>query len=138
MAAPGNPGGAMAAEIDEEIAKFREVQEDLQKVRNDLQIVLGQLAENEMVQQELQLLDGSANIFKLVGPVLIKNSHEDAKETVSKRLEFINSEKDRLEAKGKALEQKGMEISLKVQQMQMALQQATVAAVQQIAAQHGS
>ena len=128
----------MAAEIDEEIAKFREVQEDLQKVRNDLQIVLGQLAENEMVQQELQLLDGSANIFKLVGPVLIKNSHEDAKETVSKRLDFINSEKDRLEAKGKALEQKGMEISLKVQQMQMALQQATVAAVQQIAAQHGS
>ena len=128
----------MAAEIDEEVAKFRQVQEDLNKVRNDLQIVLGQLAENEMVQQELNLLDGNANIYKMVGPVLIKNSHEDAKDTVKKRLEFITSEKDRLETRAKDLEQKGMGISQKVQQMQMALQQATVAAVQQIAQQHAS
>lgn len=128
----------MAAEIDAEVARFRQVQEDLQKVRNDLQIIMGQLAENEMVQQELQLLDGNANIYKMVGPVLIKNSHEDAKDTVSKRLEFIKSEKDRLETKAKDLEQKGVQISQQVQQMQMALQQATAAAVQQIAAQHAS
>lgn len=138
MVAASNPGGAMAAAIDEEVAKFRKVQEDLQKVRNDLQIVMGQLAENEMVQQELQLLDGNANIYKMVGPVLMKNSQEEAKETVGKRIEFITSEKDRLETKGKELEQKGMEISQKVQQMQSALQQATAAAVQQIAQQHAA
>lgn len=131
-----NPGGAMAAEIDEEVAKFRQIQEDLQKVRNDLQIVMGQLAENEMVQQELQLLNDSSNIFKMVGPVLIKNSLEDAKETVSKRIEFITSEKSRLETKAKSLETTGMDISTKVQKMQMALQQATAAAVQQVAQQH--
>lgn len=128
----------MAAEIDEEVAKFRQVQEDLQKVRNDLQLVMGQLAENEMVQQELQLLDGSSNIFKMVGPVLIKNSHEEATDTVSKRIEFITSEKDRLEAKAKDLETVALEISQKVQQMQMSLQQATAAAVQQIAQQHAA
>lgn len=136
--AASNLGGAMAAEIDEEVAKFRQVQEDLQRVRNDLQIVMGQLAENEMVQQELQLLDANANIYKMVGPILIKNSHDDAKETVSKRIEFITSEKARLETKAKDLEQKGMEISKKVQEMQMMLQQATAAAVQQIAAQHAN
>jgi prefoldin beta subunit len=136
--AASNLGGAMAAEIDEEVAKFRQVQEDLQRVRNDLQIVMGQLAENEMVQQELQLLDANANIYKMVGPILIKNSHDDAKETVSKRIEFITSEKGRLETKAKDLEQKGMEISKKVQEMQMMLQQATAAAVQQIAAQHAN
>ena len=136
--AASNLGGAMAAEIDEEVAKFRQVQEDLQRVRNDLQIVMGQLAENEMVQQELQLLDANANIYKMVGPILIKNSHDDAKDTVSKRIEFITSEKTRLETKAKNLEQKGMEISKKVQEMQMMLQQATAAAVQQIAAQHAN
>lgn len=136
--AASNLGGAMAAEIDEEVAKFRQVQEELQRVRNDLQIVMGQLAENEMVQQELQLLDTNANIYKMVGPILIKNSHEDAKDTVSKRIEFITSEKGRLETKAKDLEQKGMEISKKVQEMQMMLQQATAAAVQQIAAQHAN
>eukprot|EP00980_Cylindrotheca_fusiformis_P004192 scaffold912_cov119-Cylindrotheca_fusiformis.AAC.8 len=130
-----NPGGAMAAEIDAEVQNFKDIQAQLQSVRNDLQTVLGQLTENEMVQQELEVLDGSTNVYKMVGPVLIKNSLEDAKETVSKRLEFITSEKDRLEGRAKELETKGGEIATKVQQMQAALQQATAAAVQEVAKQ---
>lgn len=126
----------MAAVIDAEVAKFREVQQNVQKLRNDLQIVMGQLAENEMVQQELSLLDENANIFKMVGPVLIKNSQEDAKDTVGKRIEFITSEKDRLEKKLADLEKASVEIAQGVQQMQGALQQATAAAVQQIQQQH--
>ena len=128
----------MAAEIDKETANFREVQLQLQKVRGDLQIILGQLTENEMVQQELDVLDSGSNVYKMVGPVLIKNTLDDAKDTVSKRLEFITSEKQRLEAKGKKLETKGNEIAVKVQQMQGMLQQATAAAVQEIAKQHNS
>lgn len=135
--AASNPGGAMAAEIDKEVANFREIQEQLQKTRNDLQIVLGQLTENEMVQQELDLLDGTNNtVYKMVGPVLIKNSLEDAKETVSKRVEFITSEKARLEKRAQELEKKGNDLSVKVQQMQVALQQATVAAVKEVTKQH--
>jgi prefoldin beta subunit len=136
MSLPNNPGGALAAEIDAEVAKFREVQQNVQKLRNDLQIVMGQLAENEMVLQELSLLDENANIFKMVGPVLIKNSQEDAKDTVGKRIEFITSEKDRLEKKLADLEKTSVEIAQRVQQMQGVLQQATVAAVQQIQQQH--
>ena len=126
----------MAAEIDKETANFRSVQEQLQKVQGDLQIVLGQLTENELVQQELQLLDGSSHVYKMVGPVLIKNSLDDAKDTVSKRLEFISGERTRLETKGKELSKKGNEIAFKVQQMQQTLQQATAAAVNEIAKQH--
>ena len=133
--AANNPGGAMAAEIDSEVQNFREVQGQLQKVRNDLQIVLSQLTENEMVQQELDVVEGGANVYKMVGPVLIKNSLEDAKDTVSKRIEFITSERKRLESKAQELETKAGEIGLKVQQMQAALQKATAAAVQEVAKQ---
>jgi prefoldin beta subunit len=119
-------------EIDEEIANFRAVQEQLQRVRTDLQLVMSQLTENEMVKQELDLLDSSTNIYKMVGPVLIKNSLDDANETVSKRLEFITGEKKRLEGKAKELETRGNAIAMKVQQMQAQLQQATAAAVQEI------
>jgi prefoldin beta subunit len=133
-----NPGGAMAAEVDKETANFREIEEQLQKVRSDLQIVMGQLTENEMVMQELDLLEGSTNVYKMVGPVLIKNSLDEAKDTVSKRVEFITAERKRLETKGQELESKGTEIATKVQQMQAALQQATVAAVQQVAQEHAS
>lgn len=125
----------MAAEIDSEVEKFKEIQGQLQSVRGDLQTVLGQMTENEMVQKELELVDSSSNVYKMVGPVLIKNSLEDARDTVSKRLEFITAERDRLEAKSKELETKGGEIANKVQQMQAALQQATVAAVNEVAKQ---
>jgi len=123
---------ATGSEIDEEIANFRDVQEQLQRVRNDLQLVMTQLTENEMVNQELAILDSSTNVYKMVGPVLIKNSLDDANETVSKRIEFITVEKKRLEKKSKELETRGNAIATKVQQMQNQLQQATVAAVEQI------
>ena len=97
-----------AAEIDEEIAKFREVQEQLQRTRNDLQLVIQQLTENEMVKQELAFLNSSSNVYKMVGPVLIKNTLEDANETVLKRLEFISGEKKRLEDKNTDLETRGI------------------------------
>lgn len=121
-----------AVEIDEEIVKFREVQEELQRTRNDLQLVMQQMTENEMVKQELALLDPSTNVYKMVGPVLIKNSLEDANETVTKRLEFINGEKNRLEAKNKELETRGNGIGTKIRNMQSNLQQMTAAAVQEI------
>jgi prefoldin beta subunit len=131
-----NPGGAMATAIDKEVAVFREIQEQLRRVQNDLQLVHGQQTENEMVMQELNLLDANTNVYKMVGPVLIKNSFEDAQETVKKRLEFISAERKRLEDKTQDLEKKGGDISDKVQQMQALLQQATVAAVQEVAKQH--
>ena len=104
-----------AAEIDEEVQNFRNIQEQLQRVQNDLQLVMGQMTENEMVQQELTLLDSSTNVYKMVGPVLIKNSLDDAKDTVSKRLEFITAEKKRLEDKITELETRGKAISPKVE-----------------------
>jgi prefoldin beta subunit len=135
MSAANNPGGAMAAEIDAEIAIFRGLQEQLNRVRGDLQLVLSQQAENEMVLQELELLDSTNNhVYKMVGPVLIRNSLEDAQDTVKKRLEFIVAERKRLEEKGNELEQRGNEISIKVQQLQANLQRATAAAVNAIAA----
>ena len=135
MAAANTAGGALAAEIDAEVATFRSLQEQLQRVRNDLQIVLGQQTENEMVQQELDLLDNNSNVYKMVGPVLIKNSLEDARDTVKKRIEFITSERKRLEDKAQELESRGNEISIKVQEMQAKLQSATAAAVQEVARQ---
>jgi len=130
---PNSINMSTAAEIDDEIANFRAVQEQLQQIQSDLQLVLGQLTENEMVQQELNLLDASnTNVYKMVGPVLIKNSLEDAKDTVAKRLEFITSEKKRLEDKAQELESRALAISQNVQRMQGALQQATVAAVQEV------
>ena len=121
-----------AAEIDAQVADYREIQGQVQRLRGDLQLVLSQETENTLVEQELNLIDNSTNVYKMVGPVLIKHSLDDAKDTVSKRLEFIKSEKKRLEDKISELETRGSEKAQRISQMQSSLQQQTAIAVNQI------
>jgi prefoldin beta subunit len=87
-----NPGEQMAKAVDGEYAKAREYQEEIQKMSGDRQTLMQQQSENEMVKQELALLDDNAQVYKLVGPVLMKNETEDAKQTVDQRLEMISGE----------------------------------------------
>ena len=42
--------------------------------------------------QEMELLDDSAIIYKMVGPVLVKQDPAEAKQTVTKRLDYITKE----------------------------------------------
>ena len=42
--------------------------------------------------QELVFLEDDANIFKMIGPVLVKQDLPEAKNTVNKRIEYINGE----------------------------------------------
>lgn len=56
--------------------------------------------------QELELLDEDSNIYKLIGPVLIKQDPLEATSNVKKRLEFIQGELDRVDSQLKKLEDK--------------------------------
>jgi prefoldin beta subunit len=136
MSDPSNPGTTLATAVDAEIAKFREMQEQLHALRGDLQVVMGQQTENEMVQTELNLLDSSSGVFKRVGPVLVRQDLEDAKDTVAKRLEFIQKEQDGIKNKLADLENKLNEKGLKIQEMQQNMQALTAQAVNAIKQQH--
>ena len=54
-------------------------------------------SENEMVQSEFKMLDDDAVIYKMVGPVLAKQSLFECKDLVQQRLAFIDKEIARLE-----------------------------------------
>jgi prefoldin beta subunit len=56
--------------------------------------------------QELEKLEDDANVFKLIGPVLIKQDLVEAKSNVGKRLEFISNETERLDKMVKSMEHK--------------------------------
>jgi len=51
-----------------------------------------QLTENNGVRDELKLLEGDANVFKLIGPVLIKQDLDEARQNVDKRIDYITGE----------------------------------------------
>lgn len=45
-----------------------------------------------MLLQELELLEDDANVYKLIGPVLVKQDLAEAKANVNKRLDYITAE----------------------------------------------
>lgn len=52
-----------------------------------------QFSENDMVAKELERLEADAAVFKLVGPVLIRQDLVEARANVAKRLEYISGER---------------------------------------------
>jgi prefoldin beta subunit len=45
-----------------------------------------------MVKKELEILDVDAEVYKLVGPVLVKQTKTEALGNVQKRLDYIEGE----------------------------------------------
>lgn len=56
-----------------------------------------QYQENKIVLEEFDNLNENSNIFKLIGPVLLKQDYIEAKDNVNKRLDFINNEIENIE-----------------------------------------
>ena len=84
-----------------------------------------QLSENEMVLKELELLEDEAKVYKLVGPVLMKQDLVEARGNVEKRLDYIRAENERLEKAAEAMQKKKTEkqegiIALQQQMMKLA------------------
>jgi prefoldin beta subunit len=140
-----NPGTVLASAVDAEMIKFRDMQDTMQQYQSNLQLVQSQRTENEMVEQELEILkdarkerDAVSNIvvYKMIGPVLMSQSIDDALQTVRKRLDYIRTEQEQITVKIDKQEKLLKEQSKTVQQMQSMLQQTTVQAVQAIAQQH--
>lgn len=126
----------MAAAVDQEVSKFRQLQQEISTSRSDLSVLLGQQTENEIVKQEFELLNQHDDpVYKEVGPVLLRVDMDDAKQTVAKRLEFISGEIEKLEKSIKSKEQKANETAQKVQEMQGAMQKVAVEAAMAAAKQ---
>ncbi|CAD6247437.1 unnamed protein product [Miscanthus lutarioriparius] len=84
-----------------------------------------QVGENELVLKELELLGDGANVYKLIGPVLVKQDLAEAKANVKKRIEYISAELKRMDRALKDLEEKQnskKESIFKLQQRMQAVQ----------------
>jgi len=93
-------------QIRGEIAQLEDLQKELQKVQEARSRFIQQQQENVMVLEEMALLPEDANVFKLVGPALIKQDPIEAKSNVETRLDLIKSELGRLEGQAKNIEEK--------------------------------
>ena len=80
-----------------------------------------------LLHQELALLDGSNVVFKLLGPVLVKQELGEARATVGKRLDYITAEIKRYESQLRDLEQQSEQQRETLAQLQQEFQRAQAA-----------
>ncbi|XP_060904855.1 prefoldin subunit 6 [Labrus mixtus] len=97
---------ALQKKLKAELEKYTGMQKDVSKSMSARQKLETQLTDNNIVKEELDLLDGTNTVYKLIGPVLVKQDLDEAKATVTKRLEYINGEIQRYEAILKDMEKK--------------------------------
>jgi prefoldin beta subunit len=77
---------------------YQKLQTELENTIEARQKLESQQQENQGVQKEFASLDPDATIYKLIGPMLLKQERREAILAVDSRLEFIEKEIKRIES----------------------------------------
>ncbi|XP_042376016.1 prefoldin subunit 6-like [Zingiber officinale] len=112
-------------DLENQANALSKIQKDIAKNHQVRKQYTIQLGENELVLKELELLNENSNVFKLIGPVLVKQDLAEANANVRKRIEYISAELKRLDGTLQDLEDKQnskKESVLKLQQKVQSLQ----------------
>ncbi|XP_023541350.1 prefoldin subunit 6-like [Cucurbita pepo subsp. pepo] len=112
-------------ELETKANDLSKLQKDIAKNHQVRKKYTIQLGENELVLKELDLLRDDANVFKLIGPVLVKQDLAEANANVRKRIDYISAELKRLDSALQDLEEKQnskRDAILKLQQRSQSLQ----------------
>eukprot|EP00873_Tetraselmis_striata_P012535 jgi/Tetstr1/432799/TSEL_022151.t1 len=121
-------GAALQQQHSHEAEALRAIGKDLQKNYHARNTFMTQQGENEMVMRELELLEEDAAVYKMIGPVLVKQDLVEAKANVGKRLEYIKGELGRLDIALKSLRKKQSDKQAQLQKMQERMKDMTHAA----------
>ncbi|KAJ9603893.1 Prefoldin subunit 6 [Cladophialophora chaetospira] len=115
--------------MEDDRNKLQTLSEALQKVQEDLQSAVearqkleAQQQENKAVQNEFSSLADDAGIYRLVGPVLLKQDKTEAVTTVDGRLDFIGKEINRTETRIKGLQEGSEKKRVELMQLQQKIQ----------------
>ena len=118
---------ALEQSLQAEAEGLKSLERDGQRAQQAQQQFIQQQNENQMVLQELESLEEENAVYKLIGPVLIKQDLVEARANVKKRLELISGELSRIDSQLKTLSKEGQrkqQQGMKMQQELQRLQQA--------------
>ncbi|PUU83557.1 Prefoldin [Tuber borchii] len=114
----------MAGKVLQDLTdQFQALSKDMSSIVEARQKLDSQLQENKSVQKEFASLADDTKIYKLIGPVLVKQDKSEAVMNVDKRLEFINSEIVRIEKQISDIQGKQERKKMEIIQVQTQLRQ---------------
>lgn len=105
-----------------ELDAFKQCQKEVNMLTTMRQQLDGQLNENSIVKEELSLLKSSGEVYKMVGPILLRQDHTEAKENIEKRMSYIKNELKRIDDRIQTLETQQDEYRDKLTKLQQQFQ----------------
>merc|ERR1712131_267294 len=125
----------MQKELEAQVEKVTRCRNEKENVGKRIGQFEAQLSETKVVQSEWDLLGDDSVVYKLLGPVLVKQDKEEAVSTVKNRADYMESELKSCEKSlieiGKRMEKEQAaltDLQIKAQQVQKALQQGQLTA----------
>merc|ERR1712096_140424 len=119
----------MQKELESQVEKVNKVRSEKDGVGKRIGQFEAQLSETKVVLSELELIGDDSVVYKLLGPVLVKQGKEEALTTVKNRSSYMESELRKCENSLKDIQKKMdkeqsdlTDIQMKAQQVQKALQ----------------
>ncbi|KAL0482255.1 prefoldin subunit 6 [Acrasis kona] len=100
-------------EFEEARRKLQEISVQQQKLQKHQATVLAQLHENETVQAEFNLIKDDTEVYKMIGPTLVKQDAVEAKSNIDKRINYFKKEQSRIEQSNKDYEKQKEELQKK-------------------------
>merc|ERR1712170_32233 len=113
----------MQKELEGQVEKVNKVRNEKEGVGKRIGQFEAQLSETQVVQSELDLLGDDAVVYKLLGPVLVKQDKEEALTTVKSRSQYMESELKKCEKSLKDIQKKMEKEQSDLQDLQMRAQQ---------------
>ncbi|KAI0973646.1 prefoldin subunit [Xylaria arbuscula] len=104
--------------------EYQKLQQELQTAVDSRQRIEAQRQENLGVQKEFDRLKDGESVYKLAGPILLKQDKVEAESTVKGRLEFIGKELERSEEHINEIQEKIEKKKGEIIQIQSGLQAA--------------
>jgi prefoldin beta subunit len=94
-------------EVQQLIAQYQAMKESYVKVDSELKLVEAEISEIDNVLENLQYLQNSTEVYKLIGQVLVKKSKDEVVKELQERKELLSLKKEKykkqLEVLGKQL-----------------------------------
>jgi len=104
-------------EVQQLIAQYQAVRESYVKVDSELKLVEAEISEIDNVLENLQYLQDSTEVYKLIGQVLVKKSKDEVVKELQERKELLSLKKEKYRKQLEVLSRQLADLESKIREV---------------------
>ena len=104
-------------EVQQLIAQYQAVRESYVKVDSELKLVEAEISEIDNVLENLQYLQDSTEVYKLIGQVLVKKSKDEVVKELQERKELLSLKREKYRKQLEVLSRQLADLESKIREV---------------------